>query len=282
MLPEGSVRSKYSSKGSKTFSTSSNTLVKSNESLFKLRQDIEKVKIFADQIEEQAKRKLELIKKRQELEEAETFNAVAEAKDKLKVAQMLETLVEDTVSKHNLSVKSESVPNHRLKTILKPNCPEFEPYLEHKTAISEPQITNSISQNLRPSTSYFIPKNLNDPVQMDNIRENTYSTPNTQYPDMKFVHSGTPYPKNNDSTVSIHPNNCIDDFIDISVEGKETVLPERDPVISESMLLQLEYESKCLPVMELFRFDGDPCKWSDFIQNFKNRVHDKCSFADDI
>ena len=282
MLPEGSVRSKYSSKGSKTFSTSSNTLVKSNESLFKLRQDIEKVKIFADQIEEQAKRKLELIKKRQELEEAETFNAVAEAKDKLKVAQMLETLVEDTVSKHNLSVKSESVPNHRLKTILKPNCPEFKPYLEHKTAISEPQITNSISQNLRPSTSYFIPKNLNDPVQMDNIRENTYSTPNTQYPDMKFVHSGTPYPKNNDSTVSIHPNNCIDDFIDISVEGKETVLPERDPVISESMLLQLEYESKCLPVMELFRFDGDPCKWSDFIQNFKNRVHDKCSFTDDI
>ena len=282
MLPEGSVRSKYSSKGSKTFSTSSNTLVKYNESLFKLRQDIEKVKIFADQIEEQAKRKLELIKKRQELEEAETFNAVAEAKDKLKVAQMLETLVEDTVSKHNLSVKSESVPNHRLKTILKPNCPEFEPYLEHKTAISEPQITNSISQNLRPSTSYFIPKNLNDPVQMDNIRENTYSTPNTQYPDMKFVHSGTPYPKNNDSTVSIHPNNCIDDFIDISVEGKETVLPERDPVISESMLLQLEYESKCLPVMELFRFDGDPCKWSDFIQNFKNRVHDKCSFTDDI
>ena len=282
MLPEGSVRSKYSSKGSKTFSTSSNTLVKSNESLFKLRQDIEKVKIFADQIEEQAKRKLELIKKRQELEEAETFNAVAEAKDKLKVAQMLETLVEDTVSKHNLSVKSESVPDHRLKTILKPNCPEFKPYLEHKTAISEPQITNSISQNLRPSTSYFIPKNLNDPVQMDNIRENTYSTPNTQYPDMKFVHSGTPYPKNNDSTVSIHPNNCIDDFIDISVEGKETVLPERDPVISESMLLQLEYESKCLPVMELFRFDGDPCKWSDFIQNFKNRVHDKCSFTDDI
>ena len=71
---------------------------------------------------------------------------------------MPETLVEDTVSKHNLSVKSESVPNHRLKTILKPNCSEFEPYLELKTAISEPQMTNSISQNLRPSTSYFIPK----------------------------------------------------------------------------------------------------------------------------
>ena len=34
--------------------------------------------------------------------------------------------------------------------------------------------------------------------------------------------------------------------------------------------------------MELFRFDGDPCKWPDFIENFKNRVHDKRSFTDDI
>ena len=77
---------------------------------------------------------------------------------------------------------------------------------------------------------------------------------------MKFVPYGTPYPKNNDSSVSIHCTNCIDNFIDRLVEGKETVLPERDPVISASMLLQLEYESKCFPVMERFRFDGDPCK----------------------
>ena len=109
------MRSKYSSKGSKSSSCSSNTSVKSNESIFKLRQDTGKPKIFADQIREQTKRKLELIKKRQELEEGETLNAVAEAKEKLKVAQMLEPLVEDTVSKHNLSIKSKSVPNHLLK-----------------------------------------------------------------------------------------------------------------------------------------------------------------------
>ena len=105
---------------------------------------------------------------------------------------------------------------------------------------------------------------------------------------MKFVRPGTPYPKDklgiqvNDSSLSIHPTNCIDEFIDRLVEGEETVLPERDPVISMSMLLQLEYESKCLPVMELFRFDRDPCKWPDFIQSFKNRVHDKRSFTDYI
>ena len=75
------MRSKYSSKSSNSSSSSSNTSMKSNKSLFKLRQDTEKVKIFVDQIEEQAKRKLELIKGRQELEEAETLNAVAEAKE---------------------------------------------------------------------------------------------------------------------------------------------------------------------------------------------------------
>ena len=67
--------------------------MKSKECLFKLRQDTEKAEIFADQIEEQATRKLGLIKKRQELEEAEKLNSEAEAKEKLKVAQMLETLV---------------------------------------------------------------------------------------------------------------------------------------------------------------------------------------------
>ena len=34
--------------------------------------------------------------------------------------------------------------------------------------------------------------------------------------------------------------------------------------------------------MELFRFEGDPCKWPGYIQNFKNRVHDKRGFTDDI
>ena len=53
-----------------------------------------------------------MIKRTQDLEEAETLNAVAEAMKKLKVAQMFETLVGDTVRKHYLSVKSESVSNH--------------------------------------------------------------------------------------------------------------------------------------------------------------------------
>ena len=67
---------------------------------------------------------------------------------------------------------------------MKPNSPEFEQYIEHKTAISESQTTNSISQKVRPSTSYFITKNSNDQVQMNNSREDNYSTPYTQDPDI--------------------------------------------------------------------------------------------------
>ena len=44
----------------------------------------------------------------------------------------------------------------------------------------------------------------------------------------------------------------------------------------------MELESKNLPPIELTRFDGDHCKWPDFIQNFKNRVHEKQSFTDDV
>ena len=76
------MRSKYSSNGSKSLSSLSNTSVKSNKIPFKLRQATEKAKIFADQIEQQAKTKLELMQRRQGLEEAETLNAVTEAKEK--------------------------------------------------------------------------------------------------------------------------------------------------------------------------------------------------------
>ena len=92
---------------------------------------------------------------------------------------MLETLIEDTISKHNFLVKSDSVANHHLKTSLNPKWSEFEPYSENKTAINEPQTTNSISQNLRLSTSYFIPKSSDDPFKRNDIPENTNSTSHT-------------------------------------------------------------------------------------------------------
>lgn len=65
--PECSVSSKHTSNGCKSLSITSNTSIKIQKRLFKLRQDAEKAKIFAVQIEELAKRKLELIKRKQTL-----------------------------------------------------------------------------------------------------------------------------------------------------------------------------------------------------------------------
>ena len=45
-------------------------------------------------------------------------------------------------------------------------------------------------------------------------------------------------------------------------------------IISTAILLELDFSA-----MEIFRFDGDLCKWSYFMQNFKNQLHDKHSFT---
>ena len=46
--------------------------------------------------------------------------------------------------------------------------------------------------------------------------------------------------------------------------------------------LQLEYESRHLPTIDLRRFDGSQINWPEFIQNFKDRVHNKVSFNDNV
>ena len=74
----------------------------------------------------------------------------------------------------------------------------------------------------------------------------------------------------------------IDHFIDIVVEGQKTKPDVQRKGATAISLLQMELEKKNLPPIELTRFDGDQYKWPDFIQNFKNRVHKKQSFIDDI
>ena len=242
-------------------------LLKSSKSLFKLCQGNEKTK-----------RKLELIKRRQELEETETLNVLAEAKEKLHVAQMLETVEdtvskhENTVSKHRLSVKSESVANHHLKTTLNPNCPEFEPYSEHKTTISSstPPIQSVKTFDLDLGVHILFPKIQTIKSKGIIFKKTSVSNPHTQCPNMKFVCPRKSYPKDrlgvqvNDSSLSIHPTNCIDDFIDRLLEAEEKVLPERDLIISTAILLQLEYE--------LIRvLDGEAKQTIVSIGSFNNR-----------
>ena len=77
---------------------------------------------------------------------------------------------------------------------------------------------------------------------------------------------------------------AIDDFIDELVEGEETVLKitDKSPNTSSLEIIRHEFESRTLPTIELTKFDGDPSKWPEFINNFKSRVHLKYTFTDEI
>ena len=108
-------------------------------------------------------------------------------------------------------------------------------------AINARQTTNPISQKLRPSTSYLVPK-----VQII-TKGITYQKTPTWPPHIMSICQPLPtinpiiwnsfvleQPTQkiqvNDFSLSMHPTNCIDNFIDRLAEVEETDQPERDPV----------------------------------------------------
>ena len=83
-----------------------------------------------------------------------------------------------------------------------------------------------------------------------------------------------------ESTLTKEPT---DSFIDNLIEGEETVLEYNHTLTMSSLLvIKHEFESRSLPTIELMKFNGDASKWPEFITNFKNRVHIKSTFTDDL
>ena len=75
----------------------------------------------------------------------------------------------------------------------------------------------------------------------------------------------------------------VDRFIDLLIEGKETILPRENSVtLTIANAVQQEIESHHLPPVNLKTFSGDPSQWPQFIENFKTRVHTKPTFNDTI
>ena len=73
----------------------------------------------------------------------------------------------------------------------------------------------------------------------------------------------------------------VDRFIDLLIEGKETILPRENSVIlTIANAVQQEIESRHLPPVDLKTFSGDPSQWPEFIENFKTHVHTKPTFND--
>ena len=148
---KGSGNQKSSPKRTSSSSASSKASIKPRESLLKLCHNTTKAKLFVELAEEQAKKKLDLIRKRQKLEKAETLNTLVEAKDQLKVAQILEVLIrDDTALINNDSVKPKPFADvNRRRSNLNPSNTKFyvpsDPNLIHN-----PQCPNPNNEHVRP------------------------------------------------------------------------------------------------------------------------------------
>ena len=67
-----------------------------------------------------------------------------------------------------------------------------------------------------------------------------------------------------------------DSFINDLVEGEESYnYPISQISVSPTLALQQEFESRNLPPVSIIRFDGNPSRWPEFIENFFTRVHSK-------
>ena len=75
----------------------------------------------------------------------------------------------------------------------------------------------------------------------------------------------------------------VDRFIDLLIEGKETILTRENSVtLTIANVVQQEIESHHLPLVDLKTLSDDPSQWPQFIENFKTRVHTEPTFNDTI
>ena len=75
----------------------------------------------------------------------------------------------------------------------------------------------------------------------------------------------------------------IDSFIDELVEGEESSFASRTRTrVNLTLALQQEVDSDNLPPIPLIRFEGNPSKWPEFIENVFTRVHSKQTFDDNM
>ena len=73
----------------------------------------------------------------------------------------------------------------------------------------------------------------------------------------------------------------VDEFIDELIVSQETILlSDICCKFGASTFLKVEYESRNLPPIELYKFSEDPSKWQEFIENFSKHVLFKTIFAD--
>ena len=120
-----------------------------------------------------------------------------------------------------------------------------------------------------------------------NITDNTNNARNANSKDSNIPPKLPPKPdidhRSSDLSISSQQIEPVDLFIDLLVEGQETIL---DTSSSENITVlsavHQHLEAKNLPPIELLTFDGNPTCWPEFIENFKIMVHLKTTFNNTI
>ena len=77
---------------------------------------------------------------------------------------------------------------------LNPNSPKFHVFSD-LNLIHKPKFTNPNNEHVRPSTSYYIPRNLNNQVETNINSISSHSTCHTLYLNVIVKPPGPPYPK---------------------------------------------------------------------------------------
>ena len=68
----------------------------------------------------------------------------------------------------------------------------------------------------------------------------------------------------------------VDQFIDYLIDSKATVIPgEKETSLNLINTLRSELEKRNLPIVNFVSSDGNPCKWPEFMADFKSIVHIK-------
>ena len=198
--------------------------------------------------------------KRRELIEKELLDTTEKTTEKENTSQVLEKL-----NKNKGSLKL-SQQNQKI--------------LDAKKYPIEPDII------VRPSTSYFVPRNSRRHFNKHHHKTTLISTPLISKNEKYKQRNSTPFhnPVNTSATNepkdTLFPGKApIDAFIDNLIEGEESIIPDVNKVLPTSFLLQREFQIRDLPAINLMRFDDDSKQWANFIQNFKHRVHNKISFS---
>ena len=141
------------------------------------------------------------------------------------------------------------------------------------------------TQNNKDDFSYISTK-FKPVISIKNQNKQSSFTPdsnNVSNPDIEIINQTRCLPLASENKSETSKTVAIDALIDELIEGKETIFAaERQTDDSVRIILQNNIESRSLLPFHVLRFDGNPSKCPEFIDNFKRRVHMKVIFNDSV